>query len=65
MLQRSWAGEGAGNDKEAQGAADPTAKVKIKNLFYFSSRVSKVKGLGDYVTLSVSFSELRGAAELL
>jgi hypothetical protein len=27
--------------------------------------VSKVKGLGDYVTLSVNFSELRGAAELL
>ena len=27
--------------------------------------VSKVKGLGDYVTLSVSFSELKEAAELL
>jgi len=28
-------------------------------------RASKVKGLGDYVTLSVNFSELKEAAELL
>jgi len=27
--------------------------------------VSKVKGLGDYVTLNVNFSELKEAAELL